>query len=422
MQSPYNGTPGEAVDALESLLKKAVARQMMSDVPLGAFLSGGVDSSTVVALMQAQSSRPIRTFSIGFHEKSYNEADYAKAVAAHLGTDHTELYVSAEQAISVIPRLAEVYSEPFSDSSQIPTFLVSQLARRDVTVSLSGDAGDELFCGYSRYRTVARIWDRLRAKPLSFRRMVARMATSVSPDAWDRIFSVMMPMLPLSLQFADFGERVHERASLMQSRSFDDVYLKLTSHWHDPAMIVVGGREPAPSMMDVATGLHDFDNMRRMMALDMLRYLPDDILVKIDRAAMGVSLETRVPFLDHEVVEFAMNLPGALKVRDGTTKWVLRQVLYRYVPAAMMERRKMGFAVPIHQWLRGPLRDWAAALLDESRLRREGYFRPEPIVRCWQEHLAGKRNWQHPLWNVLMFQAWLEHQKTSSPQDQLTTT
>ncbi len=411
LQSPYGGSSEEAVDALEALLKKAVARQMMSDVPLGAFLSGGVDSSTIVALMQAQSSRPVRTFSIGFHEKGYDEAKHAKAVAAHLGTDHTELYVTAEQAMAVIPRLPEVYSEPFSDSSQIPTFLVSQLARRDVTVSLSGDAGDELFCGYNRYRVVAGIWDRLQAKPLSWRRLAARVVTSISANNWNRILGLMMPMLPMSLQFADVGDKMHKGAGLLRSRSLDDVYLNLTSHWLDPASIVLRSREPTPSMMDVATQLDGFGNMQRMMALDMLLYLPNDILVKVDRAAMGVSLETRVPFLDHEVVEFAMSLPAALKMRAGTTKWILRQVLYRHVPAALVERPKMGFGVPIHDWLAGPLRDWASALLDESRLRQEGYLEPGPIVRCWKEHVAGKRNWQYPLWNVLMFQAWLEHQK-----------
>jgi asparagine synthase (glutamine-hydrolysing) len=413
LAQPFEGSPTEAVDALETLLGKAVKRQMMADVPLGAFLSGGVDSSAVVALMQAQSVQPVRTFSIGFHEAQYNEADHAKAVAAHLGTSHTELYVTAQEAMAVIPRLPEIYSEPFSDSSQIPTFLVSQLARQHVTVSLSGDAGDELFCGYSRYSLTRRLWSRLRARPLSLRRLAARMLTSLSPDTWDRMAGPFMPMLPPSLQLANVGDKLHKGAGVLDSRTIDDLYLGLTSHWRDPGAIVLRGHEPGPSMLDLASRLDGFDDIQRMMAMDLLHYLPDDILAKVDRAAMGVSLETRVPMLDHEVVEFAMRLPDAMKLRAGATKWALRQVLYRHVPAALIERPKMGFGVPIGAWLRGPLRDWAAALLDEGRLRREGYFEPEPIVRRWREHLGGKRNWQHALWNVLMFQAWLEHQRQS---------
>jgi asparagine synthase (glutamine-hydrolysing) len=411
MARPFEGSPGEAVDVLEGLLKKAVARQMMADVPLGAFLSGGVDSSTVVALMQAQSARPVRTFSIGFHEEEFNEAEHAKAVATHLGTDHTELYVNAQEAMEVIPLLPTIYSEPFSDSSQIPTFIVSQLARRHVTVALSGDAGDELFCGYNRYSFTASLWDRLRVKPLSLRRAAARMLTSLSPEAWNQLARIAAPILPPSLQFANIGDKLHKGARVLHSQTIDDLYLNLMSHWKDPGAIVMRGHEPEPSMKNLAAPLDGFDDMQRMMALDILRYLPDDILVKVDRAAMGVSLETRVPFLDREVVEFAMSLPGTMKLRGGVTKWALRQVLYRHVPAALIERPKMGFGVPIGQWLRGPLRAWGEALLDEGRLRREGYFDPGPVVRKWREHISGHRNWQYELWNVLMFQAWLEHQQ-----------
>ena len=411
LEQPFGGSPEQAVDALESLLAQAVKRQMMADVPLGAFLSGGVDSSTVVALMQAQSSRPVKTFSIGFHEAQYNEAEHAKAVAAHLGTDHTELYVTAAEAMAVIPRLPEIYSEPFADSSQIPTFLVSQLARSHVTVSLSGDAGDELFCGYNRYSMTERLWGRLSARPLPVRRFAARMLTSLSPDAWNRMANMFMPLLPPALQMANVGDKLHKGAGVLDSRTIDDLYLGLTSHWRDPGAIVVRGQEPGPSMMDLAARLDGFGDMQRMMALDTLHYLPDDILAKVDRAAMSVSLETRVPLLDHQVVEFAMRLPGAMKLRGGATKWALRQVLYRHVPSALIERPKMGFGAPIGVWLRGPLREWASALLEEGRLRREGYFEPEPIVRRWREHLSGQRNWQHALWNVLVFQAWLEHQQ-----------
>ncbi|MBC7499602.1 MAG: asparagine synthase (glutamine-hydrolyzing) [Herminiimonas sp.] len=404
----FSGNPTQAVDALEVLLKDAVRQQMMADVPLGAFLSGGVDSSTVVALMQAQSSRPVKTFSIGFHEDQYNEAHHAKAVAKHLGTEHTELYVTAQEAMAVIPRLPTLYDEPFSDSSQIPTFLVSQLARQHVTVSLSGDAGDELFCGYNRYQMTASFWDRMDAAPLSLRKLAAKGLTSVSPQSWNRLAAAFGGVLPRSLQHANLGEKLHKGAGALQSTSVDALYLKLASHWHDPASVVIDGQEPSGLLARNAASLAGLDSIQRMMALDLSTYLPDDILVKVDRAAMGVSLETRVPFLDHRVVEFAWRLPQSMKLRDGQTKWALRQVLYRHVPQALIERPKMGFGVPIGDWLRGPLRPWAESLLDASRLRNEGFFRPAAIRRKWDEHLSGQRNWEYHLWDVLMFQAWLE--------------
>lgn len=396
---PFVGSPNEAVTALETLLRDAVGQQMVADVPLGAFLSGGIDSSTVVALMQAQSSRPVRTFSIGFHEQGFNEAEHAKAVAQHLGTDHTELYVTPEQALAVIPKLPTLYSEPFADSSQIPTFLVSQLARQHVTVSLSGDAGDELFCGYTRYRMTAGLWGKVSRLPRPLRRCVASLITSVPPAAWDnlgRIFSI-----------SQAGEKLHKGAALLDSPSVADLYLGLVSHWINPACVVLGATEPDTVPTGVPSAFSGFGDVERMMALDMLNYLPDDILVKVDRAAMGLSLETRVPMLDHRLVEFAWSLPLEYKLRDGVTKWPLRHVLYRYVPRELIERPKMGFGVPIDHWLRGPLRDWAEDLLDEARLRRDGYFHPAPIRQKWAEHLSGARNWQHHLWSVLMFQAWL---------------
>lgn len=407
---PFTGTPEQAVDELESLLKDAVRAQMMADVPLGAFLSGGVDSSTVVALMQAQSSRPVKTFSIGFHEEGYNEAEYAKAVARHLGTDHTELYVSAAEALSVIPRLQSLYDEPFSDSSQIPTFLLSQLARQHVTVSLSGDAGDELFCGYNRYQMTAKLWKTLSMAPLPVRRLAARGVTSVPVAAWNRMAGGLGRFLSGFMQMANPGDKLHKGAGVMASESLEALYLGLVSHWDDPAAVVIDGIEPVTVLTDKARRFSGLDGIQRMMALDLLTYLPDDILVKVDRAAMGVSLETRIPFLDHRVVEFAWRLPQSVKLREGRTKWVLRQVLYRHVPKALIERPKMGFGVPVGEWLRGPLRDWAEALLDERRLRREGFFQPAIVRKKWEEHLSGRRNWQYHIWDVLMFQAWLEHQ------------
>jgi asparagine synthase (glutamine-hydrolysing) len=397
---PFAGSPDEAVDALEALLHDAVGQQMMADVPLGAFLSGGIDSSTIVALMQAQSSRPVRTFSIGFHEAGYNEAEHAKAVARHLGTDHTELYVTAQQALDVIPKLPRLYSEPFADSSQIPTFLVSQLARQHVTVSLSGDGGDELFCGYSRYQMTAGLWSKLSRIPRPLRHMAAGLVTAVPPAAWDKLGAV----LPMSR----VGDKLHKAAAVLGSRSVADLYRGMVSHWADPVRVVLGATEPVSVLTGAAPNLRGLNDVERMMALDMLSYLPDDILSKVDRAAMGVSLETRVPFLDHRVVEFAWSLPLNYKLRQGVTKWPLRQVLYRHVPRELIERPKMGFGVPIDQWLRGPLREWAETLLAVPRLRSEGFFDPAPIRQKWVEHLSGRRNWQHHLWDVLMFQSWLE--------------
>jgi asparagine synthase (glutamine-hydrolysing) len=398
--------PSQAVDELDALLKSAVAQQMVADVPVGAFLSGGVDSSTVVALMQEQASEPVRTFSIGFGEPGYDEAVHAKAVARHLGTDHTELYVTAKQAMDVIPLLPTMYDEPFADSSQIPTYLVSALARQHVTVSLSGDGGDELFGGYSRYVAAHAVWNRLSAVPAPMRRLAARGITAISPQVWSNIFNA----LPCRRFKGMFGDKLHKGARVMSSDSIDALYIGLVSHWTDPAYLVIEGCEPATQLTGNAPDLRGLGAIERMMALDLVSYLPDDVLTKVDRAAMSVSLETRVPLLDHRVVEFAWSLPMSLKLRDGVGKWVLRQVLYRYVPQALLDRPKMGFGVPIDAWLRGPLRDWAEALIDASRLRREGFFRPDPIRQKWAEHLDGSRNWAYHLWDVLMFQAWLEAQ------------
>ena len=397
----FPGTPAEAVDSLESLLKDAIGQQMVADVPLGAFLSGGVDSSTVVALMQSQSMRPVRTFSIGFNEPGYDEAVHAKAVAKHLGTDHTELYVTHDEARAVIPKLPLLYSEPFADSSQIPTFLVSQLARAHVTVSLSGDAGDELFCGYNRYQLTSSIWRKVAMLPRRLRLSIARGALSVGPSHWDRIGRIVSA--------SRLGDRLHKGASLLGSRSISELYRSMVSHWEAPESVVLDATEPLSALTDLDRRLDGLGDIERMMALDLLTYLPDDILVKVDRAAMGVSLETRVPFLDHRVVEFAWSLPFDYKLRDGVTKWPLREVLYRHVPRAMIERPKMGFGVPIDSWLRGPLRDWAESLISSERLAREGFFDPRPIRVKWEEHLSGRRNWQYLLWDVLVFQAWLEN-------------
>lgn len=406
---PFAGSASEAVDALELLLKDAVGQQMVADVPLGAFLSGGVDSSTVVALMQAQSSRPVRTFSIGFHEKRYNEAQHAKTVAHYLGTDHTEWYVTPQDALDVIPRLSNLYDEPFADSSQIPTFLVSQMARQHVTVSLSGDAGDELFGGYNRYVLGQRLWGKLSLLPPWLRQRLSNLLTGVSPGVWNRLFDVLQLVFSPALVQSNISDRLQKGANVMAARNPAELYYMLVSHWSQQSeQLVLGAIEPLTALTDSARQVKTDHFIHQMMALDMLSYLPDDILTKVDRAAMSVSLETRVPFLDHRIVEFAWCLPLHYKLRNGVGKWVLRQVLYKYVPRELIERPKMGFGVPIDAWLRGPLRDWAEALLDESRLRREGYLNPGPVQQKWAEHLSGKRNWQYHLWDVLMFQAWLE--------------
>jgi asparagine synthase (glutamine-hydrolysing) len=407
---PFAGSETEAVTALEALLLESIGLQMIADVPLGAFLSGGVDSSTVVALMQAQSSRPVKTFTIGFHEEGYNEAEHARAVARHLGTEHTELYVTPEQARAVIPQLPALYDEPFADSSQIPTFLVSQLAKQHVTVSLSGDAGDELFGGYNRYFWATAIWRKLGRMPVSLRKMAAGGLSIFSTPAWNRCYALVAGRLPLRLGVVQPGDKIHKLAEILAASSPEEMYRGLVSHWKHPANVVIGATEPPTVLTDQSSwpAIHDFE--QRMMYLDAMSYLPDDILVKVDRAAMGVSLETRVPLLDHRVVEYAWQLPLSMKIRGGQGKWILRQVLYKYVPKELMERPKMGFGVPIDSWLLGPLREWAEALLDEARLKRESFFNPVPIRHKWREHLSSERNWQYYLWDVLMFQAWLEAQ------------
>jgi asparagine synthase (glutamine-hydrolysing) len=401
----FTGTEDDAAEALDELLRDAVKRRMVADVPLGAFLSGGIDSSTIVALMQAQIGQPVRTFSIGFHEADYDEGRKAAAVARHLGTDHTELYVSPTHALEVIPHLSEMYDEPFADSSQIPTYLVSKMTREHVTVALSGDGGDELFAGYTRYFRGEGLWRAIAATPKPIRSLAASGMRALSPAAW----SVLGDLIPERRRPVQFGDKMHKLANVLAGApEASAFYRQIVSFWVNPEHVLTRGTEPAGVLEDpeVRTTVPDF--VERMQYLDTLTYLPDDILTKVDRASMAVSLEARVPFLDHRVVAFSWSLPPAMKAANRVGKRLLRRVLYRYVPQQLVERPKMGFTVPIHSWLRGELREWAEDLLDERRLAQEGILEPRAIRIRWHEHLAGTHNWQSSLWAVLMFQAWKE--------------
>ena len=407
LRNPVRVDELSAAAELERLLRRTLRQQLSADVPVGALLSGGVDSSSVVALAQAESSTPLRTFTVGFHERGYNEAEHAKTIAHHLGTAHTELYVTPTEAQAIIPRLPYIYDEPFADPSQIPTFLIAQLTRKHVTVALSGDGGDELFGGYTRHFFGATWWKRIQHTPVPLRAALAAAIPAIRPAIWDRTMSAVAPLLPNRFRHAHFGEKVHKLGSVLRVSAESEFYRALTSHWTDPASVVVGAHEPCDASIALRSTLGASSFIEKIMYSDLVGYLPDDILVKVDRAAMAVSLETRAPLLDHRIVEFAWRLPLATKVRGGVGKHVLRQLLYRHVPARLVERPKAGFEVPIGEWLRGPLREWAEDLLAEKRLAREAYFEPGPIRQRWSEHLSRQRDWQYPLWDVLMFQAWL---------------
>ncbi len=407
LADPFTGSDSDAIDALESLLTDAVTRQMVSDVPLGAFLSGGVDSSTIVALMQRQATQPVRTFAIGFTEPAYDEAPHAKRVAAHLGTAHTELYASPDDALRLIPRLPTIYDEPFADSSQLPTFLVAELARQHVTVALSGDAGDELFGGYQRYFLGERLWNRSSRVPRPLRRAGARAALALSADRWDQMLAPILPLLPRSLRRKDLGLKIHKVGRVVAASSFEEFYRGIVSAEMAPGRFT-GVRESASIMEQTSRWPASLSGIPWMMALDFLSYLPDDILVKVDRAAMGSSLETRVPFLDSRVIEFAWRLPMHLRVRGGSGKWLLRQVLARHVPPALTERPKQGFGVPVDRWLRGPLAPWADALLDPARIAERGILDAGAVQHEWAQHRSGKADRHLTLWPVLMLEAWLE--------------
>ncbi len=397
----------DAVAELEALLRDAVARRMVADVPLGAFLSGGIDSSVVVALMQAQSPVPVRTFTVGFADAGYDESLPAEAVARHLGTDHTGLRVTAADALAVVPRLPVLFDEPFADSSQIPVHLVSALARRSVTVALSGDGGDEVFGGYVRHQWAETLQRRAGWLAPAVRRSLAGAVSSVDASAWDAVYARVRPVVPARFRQRHPGDKIHKAARVVAAGDDAEAYARLVSQWDAPERLVRGAcDEPAWADGEAAdAALPTVTD--RMMLRDLLGYLPDDILTKVDRASMGVGLEARAPLLDHRVVEWAWRLPIALKVRNGQGKWILRQVLQRHVPAGLVERPKSGFALPLDDWLRGPLREWAADLLAPARIARDGLLEPEPIAAAWRRHLDGGRE-AGRLWAVLMLQAWLD--------------
>lgn len=401
--APDSDEAPEAVrERIEALLGDAVKRRMVADVPLGAFLSGGVDSSAITALMQSQSSRPIKTFTVGFGQQDYDEAAHAREVSSHLGTDHTEIRFDADEGAALIPRLPEMYDEPFADSSQIPTFLVSQVARRDVTVALSGDGGDEVFAGYTRHQLASR-WSRISSMPSPLRRALGGALRSVSPATLDRL----MQVLPSNRRPPQAGMRLHKLGAVLGASSLQSVYDNLTSYGDH---FVLDADSPRARADERVTG----DPVLWMQTRDLNGYLPDDVLTKVDRASMAVGLEVRVPILDHRVVEALWALPSNLKIRDGTSKWLLREILYRHVPRALFDRPKQGFAVPVTRWLRGPLRDWAETQLSADRLKREGIFDATTVQKLWSAHLAGRVDHSGALWATLMFQAWHEHMRATS--------
>tara|TARA_B100001057_G_scaffold490678_1_gene579430 strand:- start:3376 stop:5295 length:1920 start_codon:yes stop_codon:yes gene_type:complete len=403
-ENKFRGSSVQAINQLENILSEAVSSQMQSDVPLGAFLSGGIDSSTIVALMQSYSNSQVNTFTIGFNSKEFDESKHAQMVANHLGTNHFNKFVTEKDALDVIPNLPDIYDEPFADSSQIPTYLVSKFAKEKVTVALSGDAGDELFGGYNRYIFSQKMFKNISKTPNSIKKLMSKIMFSLSEENWNFILGRLMRN-----RYSNIGHKIHKTANIVSSKSIRDLHFKLISQIQNPSDWLKDSNEYESVFNDNEDRFKELDSVEIMMAYDLISYLPTDILTKVDRAAMSVSLETRVPFLDPDVIQFSASIPMEFKIRNGVTKWLLREVLYKHVPKDLIERPKMGFAVPLAEWLRGPLKDWAESLLDEKRLHQEGFFNVEFVRDKWSEHISGRRNWSHQLWNVLMFQAWLEN-------------
>jgi len=391
---------------LEKLLQLSVKKQMISDVPIGAFLSGGIDSSTIAAIMQSQSNIPIKTFTIGFNENDYSEAIHAKKIAKHLGTNHTELYVSSKKALEIIPNIPQIYDEPFSDSSQIPTFLISQLAKNHVKVALSGDGGDELFCGYNRHLMSGKM-SILALMPRFFKEFLSFGIKLLPPQGWNKISN----FLPVLNSYNNIGDKIYKGAEALKSKSFYEMYYMLCSNWQNPCEVLINAKEPGTLLTKFKPELKGLSNQQQMMALDSITYLPDDILVKVDRAAMATSLETRMPFLDHKLIEYVWRIPHSLKYRNSNGKWILKEILNNYIPKNLIDRPKMGFSIPLDKWLRGPLKDWAESLLNEKRLNQENFFNTKLVRDIWSDHLSGRNNRQSDIWAILMFQAWIDSNK-----------
>lgn len=407
VDAQLNISDQDAIHQLDTILRTAVKDQMLADVPLGALLSGGIDSSTIVALMQAQSDRPVKTFSIGFDNQKDDESQYAEAIARHLGTDHTTLVMYPKDMLDMIAKIPQMYDEPFADSSLVPTSIVMKLARQHVTVALSGDAGDELFGGYNRYFLAPQIWNFLKWIPPVLRDKVANIFLCLKPEQWD----ILTYPLAKIMNQSHVGDKLYKLGQRLQGvRNFDDIYLALVTEWGNADAIVLGAEQGTEAFLTQKEHWPVLNHpVEKMMALDAITYMPDDILVKVDRAAMAASLETRAPFLDHRVAEFAWRIPLHQKIRGGQGKWLLRQVLYQYVPAELIDRPKMGFGIPLDDWLRGPLRSWAEALLTTEMLNRDGLFNVAEIQNAWQQHLQGKRQYGYRLWSILMFQSWYNY-------------
>ena len=408
----------EASLALETELEKVIKMQSLSDVPLGAFLSGGVDSSAIVALMQKQTDIPIKTFTIAFEEPDFDESPFANEVAKHLQTDHSELLVTAKDAQSIIPNLPNLYDEPFADYSQIPTYFVCKSAKQAVTVALSGDAGDELFGGYNRYLMAPKLWSKLSLIPKYLRQFIGRFLLIIPIKHWDFIFYKYNKIFNKDSNFMHFGEKVHKFATRLRVvHSEENFFHSLITEPDAERLILFSDREiqslkTTPAFLTDSLPAHGMNNFAsKMMYRDTLNYLTDDILCKVDRAAMGASLETRVPFLDYKIVELAWRMPIEMKINDSEGKAILRKILYKYVPKSLIERPKAGFSIPLGDWLKGPLKEWADSLLEQSRITNEGYLNSQYVNQIWSEHLSGKRDWTFKIWSILMFQSWLESTK-----------
>jgi asparagine synthase (glutamine-hydrolysing) len=411
--NPFNGDSSTLINTLDHLLIDSVKNKMIADVPIGAFLSGGIDSSLIVAIMQSLSTNPINTFTIGFDDIRFNEAKHAKAVAKHIGTNHNEYYVSPKEIIDLVSNLSSIYSEPFADPSQLPTILVSKLAKKSVTVALTGDAGDEIFCGYRTYNK-AYNFEKLRSSiPIDIRLLFASFVSSDVVQKMSKSVEDIFFKKNLNHNNISFSQKLLKISDLLKQDSKENLYRSLVSRWEDPESFVLQSKESSTIFSTGDSIISKLDFIDYMMAVDTLTYLPDNNLCKVDRASMFSSLETRVPLLDHKIIEFAWSLPLNLKLNNGITKWPLRQILYKYVPKELIERPKMGFSVPLASWLRGPLRDWAEELLDEKKMIEDGYLNFKIIKNKWDEHLSGKYNWEFQIWNVLMFQSWLRNNTQS---------